>query len=140
MSLSEERIIDRELRTFREAIASDAELKGHDRVRRILRLIQDQLFDPDLRVERVLKSANITSNVFKQTFKVRQGHSIQHYIQDRRIMAAMWLLNFQEVDITTIAYRVGYADYRSFARAFKRYVGCTASEFRDRAPIAEAPS
>jgi len=130
----EERLVDHELEVFCTTIATDIRDEPNPKVREALCVIQDNLFEPDLSVSTVMDELNIRGHAFKQEFKYHRGRPIRDYIQDRRIMAAMRLLSFPSIDVTTIAYRVGYNDYRSFARAFKRYVGCSATLYRERIP------
>lgn len=130
----EERLVDRELEAFRAVIATDIKAESSPKVRKSLSVIQSNLFEPHLSVSTVMDELDIRSNAFKQEFKYHRGQPIRDYIEDRRMMAAMRLLSFPSIDVTTIAYRIGYNDYRSFARAFKRYVGCSATSYRERIP------
>ena len=42
------------------------------------------------------------------------------------------LLRSQNVNVSEVAYRTGYQDYRSFSRAFKHETGLTPSEYQNR--------
>ncbi len=54
------------------------------------------------------------------------------YIRTQRMAAAMWLLVHEELHVQEIAYGIGYENYQTFRRTFKRHVGVPPSEFRKR--------
>ncbi|MGL6216691.1 MAG: helix-turn-helix domain-containing protein, partial [Lacrimispora sphenoides] len=41
-----------------------------------------------------------------------------------------YLLNTEDANISEVSYSVGYDDYRSFYRAFKKHTGLTPSEYQ----------
>jgi len=43
---------------------------------------------------------------------------------------AKYLLNTEDANISEVSYSVGYDDYRSFYRAFKKHTGLTPSEYQ----------
>ena len=78
----------------------------------------------------VLEHCEVYSNAFPSRFKHATGLTIRCYIEEKRMLAAMRLLSIEELDVHGIAVGLGYASYSTFNRAFQRFVGCTASEFR----------
>lgn len=71
-------------------------------------------------------------NYLSGKFKDETGLSIRNYISKLRLNTAQHLLICSENTITQIAQEVGFEDVRYFTRVFKRYCGCTPTEFRQK--------
>ena len=57
--------------------------------------------------------------------------SFQQLLDDtRRELACQYLLQLS-LSVTEVAYLLGFNDTSNFARAFKRWTGCSPSAFRD---------
>ena len=82
----------------------------------------------DLICEKFLCSKSYLSHAFKQEMRV----SITQYITRIRIEQAQRLLNESDLKVGEIAGRVGLSDPRYFNTVFKRQVGMTPSEFKQR--------
>lgn len=106
----------------------------------LLRLIHTHLFLEALNVEWLEERAGSLGTEAREQFKRGTKFRIHDYIENRRALAAMWLLWDNDLDISTLSYSVGYTNYRTFARAFERQVGCAPVDFRrrwsrDRGPL-----
>ena len=51
------------------------------------------------------------------------------YLNRYRIAKAIELLSVQNTTIREAAEQVGFYDYKYFVKVFKKYVGCTPSQF-----------
>jgi AraC-like DNA-binding protein len=58
------------------------------------------------------------------------GHSVLSYLTQLRMNVAASILRDTELDIGEIMQRVGFRDNTHFGRTFRRYNGCTPSEYR----------
>jgi len=76
--------------------------------------------------QRVHRSANYLSVVFKR----ETGENFNEFLMRERMMVARQLLGSKEHRIVDVGMRVGYANYRSFNRAFKNYFGQSPSDYR----------
>lgn len=54
-------------------------------------------------------------------------------IQERRLLEAKRALAYTQESISEIGYEIGFPDVQTFGRFFKRYAGCSPSEFRKQA-------
>lgn len=120
----------REKRMVRQSLRCVIAEEKNPTVRDVLAYIVDHLYDPGLTVSRVLEACSIRSHSFTHLFKYRQRRSVREWIEAARLRTARRMLSHDAIEITNIAFAVGYNDYRSFARAFKRHMDCSASEYR----------
>lgn len=54
-------------------------------------------------------------------------------IQERRLLEAKRALAYTQESISEIGYAIGFPDVQTFGRFFKRYAGCSPSDFRKQA-------
>lgn len=74
----------------------------------------------------------IDSYYLAHRFKEVTGYSFRQYVIQRRIGEAERLLVFENIGIEEIAKRVGYETVQYFYYSFKKTVGCTPVEFREK--------
>lgn len=98
-----------------------------------LRLIDERLSDdptaPSLGELAAL--CNVSVRQLTRGFKVSRGCSIGDYIESRRMESAKRLLVAGE-NVKTIAFTMGFSSPSSFTFAFRRAVGISPSQFRQR--------
>ena len=63
-------------------------------------------------------------------FKKQMGKSVREYLTELRIEDAKRLLRHSELDVTEIAYSVGFGDSNYFSVVFKSHVGCSPTAYR----------
>ena len=74
---------------------------------------------------------NMSYYHFSRYFKKAIGHSFTEYLNLVRVLEAKKLLLTEELNISEIAYKVGYSNISSFNRAFKKINGLTPTEFKN---------
>ena len=88
--------------------------------------IQTHLADPKLGPEMICERFGLSRATLYRQFAVDDG--VQHYIRNRRLARAMTLLtrvgDGPRPRVSTVAYAVGFADEKTFSRAFKRRFDC----------------
>jgi YesN/AraC family two-component response regulator len=65
-----------------------------------------------------------------RNFHRATGLSVMAYLHRLRIRVAATILRDTELDINQVMSRVGFRDNTNFGRTFRRYNGCTPSEYR----------
>lgn len=78
---------------------------------------------------------NMNASYISHLFKKETGMNLFDYITSREIECAKKLLNDDRLLIGQIAKMVGYEDQRYFCHVFKKNVGMTAQNFRDKQKI-----
>jgi AraC family transcriptional regulator len=102
------------------------------RFRKVLEYVDAHL-DEDLNVERLSGVAASSKYHFHRQFSELFGIGVYQYVQLVRLRRASYRLAFRADErILDIALASGYESHEAFARAFKKTVGQTPSEFRDR--------
>lgn len=72
----------------------------------------------------------VSESKISQTFRRKMGSSFHRCVTQRRLIEAKSLI-VQGVPLNEVHGRVGFTDYSTFFRAFKREYGIAPSEFRD---------
>jgi len=98
------------------------------RVRRYV----DEHHDQPLRLREVAVSIGLSPSRLSHLFTEKVGLPFQVWIRLERVSRARALLSATDLSVTEVTYRVGFQSLRSFERAFKRFTGMTALEFRRR--------
>ncbi|MFV1871939.1 MAG: GlxA family transcriptional regulator [Oleiphilus sp.] len=108
--------------------------KRYHQDERILDL-QDWLdghFNQALTIEDLASQAKLTERTLKRRFKEATGESPIQYIQHLRIEAAKKRLENSKSSVEEITHQVGYENFASFIRLFKRFTKMTPSAYRAR--------
>lgn len=65
-------------------------------------------------------------------FKNETGQTLNKYLTDYRIKVSKQFLNDPRYKITDISFKVGYSDGNYYSKAFKKLVGLSPSEYREK--------
>ncbi|WP_156954325.1 helix-turn-helix domain-containing protein [Paraburkholderia acidipaludis] len=120
------------LQTHPDAIAEARTELDELMIRRVKRYIDDNLFDPNLNVDRICKAVGIARSSLYQLFESAGG--IARTVRHRRLRHAHDVLastNASRVSIAQVAWRHGFEDAKHFSRCFKEQFGYTPSEARE---------
>ena len=122
--IEQDRLIQKELADFRQRTVIEDTAFPCD-VQTVLRAIHEHLFDPGVNVNVVLDRCSIRGARIYARFRYYLKMNIRQYLEHQRLLAAMDLLGRDELDMSHIAFSIGYMDYETFSRAFRRHLGCT---------------
>ena len=117
-----------------QAIYSSLPGKRYHQDQRILAL-QDWLdghFADAISIEDLAVQAKLSERTLKRRFKAATGETPIQYIQHLRIEAAKKRLEGSLESVESITHDVGYENFASFIRLFKRYTNMTPSAYRAR--------
>ena len=89
-------------------------------------------YDKDLSLDDVSKHLNISPYYFSKLFKDKTGENFIEYLTRIRIENAKQLIKDSNASMKEICSRSGFQDPNYFSRIFKRYVGLTPTEFKER--------
>ncbi|MDE5669183.1 MAG: response regulator, partial [Duncaniella sp.] len=108
------------------------EIKGYDEtlMERIISIINDNIDNPGLNVEMLGQSAGISRVHLHRKLKDLIGMTPSNFIRNTRLKQACILLQKPDVEVTQIAYAVGFTSQTYFSTAFKKFTGFSPSEYR----------
>jgi two-component system response regulator YesN len=92
-------------------------------------LIEQNYQNPILNVEEITKLTFINGSYLRKIFNKEAAMSISDYITYVRMQRAKEFIQMKKANIATISKMVGYNDAGYFSKCFKKYYGCTPSEY-----------
>ncbi len=85
----------------------------------------------ELHIEDLASYIGFTRSHFYKKFVEKMGVSPKEYLTSVRLEKALGLMRSKEYSLDQIAGLVGYEDYTSFARIFRKYHGMSPKEYRE---------
>lgn len=86
----------------------------------------------DISLADVAHYANVNPNYLSGSFQKEMGFSVREFITNERMEAAKVLLAEKGLRVQDVAERVGVHDVKYFSRLFKKAVGMTPGEYREK--------
>ncbi|HHV11417.1 MAG TPA: response regulator [Clostridiales bacterium] len=99
-------------------------------VEHIKNLIECNLEMEELTLEWIAEKIHFSSTYVRQIFKQKTGERIMEYVIRKRMEKAGGLLRKTDLKIQDVAEACGYSNQRYFASSFKKYYGCTPTEYK----------
>lgn len=94
-------------------------------------LIEKNIANDEFTLDTVSNELYFSIHYIRQLFKQNTGENFQEYVIKRRMETAKTLLlDKKGYKMAEIAEMTGYKNQRYFATTFKKYYGCTPTEFR----------
>jgi LacI family transcriptional regulator len=110
-----------------------------DRLSAALRFIRQHLTE-EIGVDELLEAVPASRRSLERLFRSHLGRSPAEEIRRARINHVKWLLIDRNLSLAVIADRCGFSSFRSFASAFRRDVGMSATAYRTRLDRANSPA
>lgn len=82
-------------------------------------------------VEELAETACISIDHFIRLFKQEVGSTPMHFIIEKKMTRAQFILATESMPIKEISYLLGYDDPSYFSRLFRNYVGCSPQKYRN---------
>ena len=99
-----------------------------ERISKAMDYIHAHYRDP-IGLEDIAKSCYISVSYLKRLFKEHEGDSVMSYVQNYRIERAKELIRAGKLNLTQIAFEVGFSDSNYFSTVFKKTVGVAPSKY-----------
>ncbi|SDS85363.1 Cache domain-containing protein [Paenibacillaceae bacterium GAS479] len=114
-------------------LAREKEQQDVQLIREIKSYIHTYYNDQNLSLTKVAEAFRISSSYLSRYFKSQTGSTFIDYVNRRRIEASKPLLGTGgEATILQVAQQVGFDNDITFRRLFKKYMGMTPSQFKDK--------
>ncbi|MBQ7657641.1 MAG: helix-turn-helix domain-containing protein, partial [Butyrivibrio sp.] len=112
-------------------VVNKREERSGDIIRTAKKYIEDH-FDKDISLDDVSRVVNISPYYFSKVFKEASGLNFIEYLTNIRIEKAKNLLENSNLSIKEICVSCGYTDPNYFSRSFKKNVGVTPTEYKEK--------
>ena len=113
--------------------SSFARIETRNESRRVMKVQQyiAQHYQEDIRTETLADLVGMTPVSFSRFFRQRTGRTFSEYLIDIRLGYASRLLIDSEQTVAEICYDCGFNTLSNFNRLFRKYKGCSPTEFRE---------
>ena len=98
-------------------------------LKRVVDVVEEHIADSELDIEKFAKKAGISRMQLYRKLHALTNMTVKEFIRHIRLKRAVQLLEQQKLNISEIAYGVGFKDLSHFRKCFKREYGMSASEF-----------
>ncbi len=107
------------------------EVKGNDEqlMERIMKSVNKNLGDSDFSVEMLTQDVGISRAQLHRKMKEMTGLSTSEFIRNIRLEQAARLLREQKINVTQVAYTVGFSNLAHFSTIFRKHFGVSPSEY-----------
>ncbi len=108
-------------------------VKGNDEalMERVMREINAHLSEPDFNVESLTKDVGISRAQLHRKMKEITGISTGEFIRNLRLEQAARLISEGNINITQVAFAVGFNNQTHFSTVFKKHYGMTPTEYSE---------
>lgn len=117
------------------------EMKGNDELlmARIMKEINANIDDPAFNVEKLSTEVGVSRAHLHRKMKDLIGMTPSDYIRNIRLKRACELLRRPDIEVTQVAYKIGFTSQPHFSSHFKRYTGFSPSEYRAKCLAGDNP-
>ena len=107
------------------------QIKGNDEalMERIMNALNAKLCDPDYNVEKLTEDVGISRAQLHRKMKEMTGISTGDFIRNMRLEQAARLISEGKINVTQVAFAVGFNNQSHFSTVFKKHFGMTPSEY-----------
>ncbi len=112
-------------------VISKREERSNDIIRDAMEYIRNN-YSREISLDDVSRQVNISPYYFSKIFKEESGLNFIEYLTNIRIDKAKELLSETDMSIKEVCATCGYTDPNYFSRSFKKNVGVTPTEYKER--------
>lgn len=98
----------------------------------IMEYVKNNYMNPELCLNKIAENVYITPNYMNTLFKRKFGKTVGQYITDVRIQKAKELVKDRKIKLSEVAEKVGYNDAGYFTKVFRKNVGISPKDYRER--------
>ena len=95
----------------------------------VVRLLRARVVFPDATLEALANDLSMHPRTLHRRLE-QEGASFRELVNEARFFVSGQLLSGTKMEVTDIAFALGYADPSGFSRAFQKWSGMTPSQWR----------
>jgi signal transduction histidine kinase/ligand-binding sensor domain-containing protein/DNA-binding response OmpR family regulator len=113
----------------------NVELKGNNDVlmERVMKTINEHMQDPDFTIDKLTEEVGLSRTQLHRKMKEITGISTGEFIRNLRLEQAARLIRQGKVNVSQVAYSVGFNNQTYFSTVFKKHFGVTPTEYAENA-------
>lgn len=106
-------------------------LKSHDEIlmQKVMSIIKDNISEKSLNVEMLADGVGISRGHMHRKLKELTNQSARDFIRNIRMKQAAYLLVSKKINVSEVAYAVGYSNLSHFSNSFKSHYGISPTEY-----------
>ena len=106
-------------------------MKGNDEMlmERVMKVVNEHMSDSDFSVETLCNEVGISRAQLHRKMKAMTGLPVSEFIRNIRLEQAVRLLKEQKINVTQVAYTVGFSNLAHFSTVFRKQFGVSPSEY-----------
>ena len=110
------------------------EVKGNDELlmERIMKAVNKNISDSSFNVDVLTSEVGISRAQLHRKMKEMTGISTSEFIRNIRLEQAARLLREQKINVTQVAYTVGFSNLAHFSTIFRKHFGMSPTEYMER--------
>ena len=113
-----------------DAISKEKVVGNDDKLmERIVNAVHEHISDPDYNVEQLAADVGLSRSQLHRRMKEMTGVSTGKFVRDMRMKEAAHLIKLGTLNVSQVAYRVGFVDQAHFSTVFKKYYGMSPSDY-----------
>ncbi|WP_372648133.1 two-component regulator propeller domain-containing protein [Draconibacterium sp.] len=98
-------------------------------LKRVVDVVEENIADSELDIENFARKVGVSRMQLYRKLNALTNMTVKEFIRHIRLKRATQLLDQQKLNISEIAYQVGFKDLSHFRKCFKREFGMSASEY-----------
>jgi len=103
----------------------------YPRLKCVDRYVRDHLRDP-ISIREIAGVVHLEPTYFCHFFREKTGVTFRWWLAARRVELAVTMLEEQDYPVVQVAEAVGFHNYRTYERWFRRFTGMAPQEFKER--------
>ena len=92
----------------------------------------DEYYYEDISLTGLANQYNVEPSYFSKLFRQQIGETLMVYLTKVRIEKAKTYMKDPTINLTEISFMVGYDDYSYFSRIFRKIIGMSPRDYRNR--------
>ena len=106
--------------------------EDQEMMQKLMKFIEEHVDDDGLRIDDMAQAVGLGRSVFYERLKSLVGVSPIDFLRQLRMQRAKELIKRSSMNVSQVAYAVGFTDPKYFTKCFKKETGMTPSEYREK--------